>query len=164
MQPSAAGRRRGNEDVPPAGGGWLHAGPRGGPAAPASRVMVIDFASTFYFHREGANLLFGMGDPDEVTGFDTTVDLAHARENRARGRARLPALAEASIARAWAGLKMTPNAMPIIGAAWRASARSRDSAVTAFSTHPPPAALLADVITGRDPHFDLSPFALRAIR
>ena len=29
---------------------------------PSSRIMVIDFETTFYFHREGAGLLFGMGD------------------------------------------------------------------------------------------------------
>ena len=40
---------------------------------PASRIMVIDFDTTFYFHREGAGMLFGMGDPDETPTFDTTV-------------------------------------------------------------------------------------------
>ncbi|MEZ5289087.1 MAG: FAD-dependent oxidoreductase [Vicinamibacterales bacterium] len=40
---------------------------------PRSRVLVIDFESTFYFHREGSGLLFGMGDPDETPGFDLTV-------------------------------------------------------------------------------------------
>ena len=42
-------------------------------ARAGSRLMVIDFESTFYFHREGGGLLFGMGDPDERPGFDTTV-------------------------------------------------------------------------------------------
>ena len=40
---------------------------------PRSRVLVIDFETTFYFHREGPGLLFGMGDPDETPGFDITV-------------------------------------------------------------------------------------------
>jgi hypothetical protein len=35
--------------------------------------MVIDFDTTFYFHREGAGMLFGMGDPTERPGFDTSV-------------------------------------------------------------------------------------------
>ena len=34
---------------------------------------LIDFETSFYFHREGGGLLFGMGDPDERPGFDTTV-------------------------------------------------------------------------------------------
>ena len=48
---------------PPGGGSWDDGPHRG--AVPANRLMVIDFESTFYFHREGAGLLFGMGDPDE---------------------------------------------------------------------------------------------------
>ncbi len=55
----------------PSGGSWddePHAG-----LVPASKVLVIDFESTFYFHREGKGLLFGMGDPDELPGFDITV-------------------------------------------------------------------------------------------
>ncbi len=48
---------------PEAGGSWDDRGFAG--RTPASRLMVIDFDTTFYFHREGAGLLFGMGDPDE---------------------------------------------------------------------------------------------------
>src|SRR5262245_23735958 len=36
---------------------------------PSSHIMVIDFETTFYFHREGAGLLFGMGDPKEAPSF-----------------------------------------------------------------------------------------------
>src|SRR5204863_6493129 len=45
------------------------------PAAgvPPTRVMVIDFDTTFYFHRESTGVLFGMGDKDELPTFDTTV-------------------------------------------------------------------------------------------
>ena len=31
--------------------------------------MVIDFETTFYFHREGPGLLMGMSDPEETPGF-----------------------------------------------------------------------------------------------
>src|SRR5437588_5364480 len=44
-----------------------------GTAFPESHVLVIDFETTFYFHREGAGLLFGMGDPHEPSTFDLTV-------------------------------------------------------------------------------------------
>jgi sarcosine oxidase subunit beta len=124
------------------------------------RTLVIDFASSFYFHREGANLLFGMGDPSETPGFDTTVDwqvLEHIAPVAAR---RLPALSDASIAKAWAGLyEMTPDAMPIIG---RAGVDGL-FAIAGFSGHgfqhsPAAGRILADVIAGRDPVFDLSPF------
>ena len=39
----------------------------------AATPLVIDFETSFYYHREGGGLLFGMGDPDEKPGFDITV-------------------------------------------------------------------------------------------
>lgn len=130
---------------------------------PASRIMVIDFESTFYFHREGAGLLFGMGDPHETPTFDLTVQWDFLEQVTPVATRRLPALADAPIARAWAGLyEVTPDANPIIGAA-------RDlpgfHLITGFSGHgfqhsPAAGRILADVITGRDPGMDLAPFAL----
>src|SRR6185369_16538423 len=85
---------------------------------PASRIMVIDFDTTFYFHREGAGLLFGMGDPDETPTFDTTVQWDFLPQVIDVAVQRLPALADASISHAWAGLyEVTPDANPIIGPA-----------------------------------------------
>ena len=139
---------------PPGGAAWN---------VPASRIMVIDFESSFYFHREGAGLLFGMGDPLETPTFDLTVQWDFLERVTPVAARRLPALAEAPIARAWAGLyEVTPDANPIIGAA-------RDLAgfflITGFSGHgfqhsPAAGRILADVITGRDPGMDLAPFAL----
>ena len=124
------------------------------------RTLVIDFASSFYFHREGANLLFGMADPAETPSFDTTVNWRMLEEIAPVAARRLPALSDASIAKAWAGLyEMTPDAMPIIGPA------GVDGlfAIAGFSGHgfqhsPAAGRILADVIAGRDPQFDLSPF------
>ncbi len=130
---------------------------------PASRIMVIDFESTFYFHREGAGLLFGMGDPQEAPTFDLSVQWEFLEQITPVAARRLPALTDAPIARAWAGLyEVTPDANPIIGAA-------RDlpgfHLITGFSGHgfqhsPAAGRILADVITGRDPGMDLAPFAL----
>src|SRR4249919_3972391 len=64
---------------------------------PASRVMVIDFDTTFYFHREGAGVLFGMGDPDETPTFDTTVQWDFLPKVIDVAMTRLPALQDASI-------------------------------------------------------------------
>jgi glycine/D-amino acid oxidase-like deaminating enzyme len=123
---------------------------------------VIDFDTTFYFHREGAGLLFGIGDPAERPGFDTTVQWDLLERLAPVAARRLPVLADAAISHAWAGLyEMTPDAMPIIG---------RDPEVeglfhiAGFSGHgfqhsPAAGRILADVITGRDPGFDLTPFA-----
>jgi sarcosine oxidase subunit beta len=144
----------------PPEGGWA-----GG--APDTRVMVIDFGTTFYFHREGAGLIFGMGDPDERPGFDTTVrwDLLERITPVALGR--LPALNDAAISHASAGLyEMTPDAMPIIGPV---PGVDGFYVLAGFSGHgfqhsPAAGRVLADVITGRDPQFDLEPFAFERFR
>lgn len=143
-------------------GGWNAGGPAGSPAGPADRIMVIDMASTFYFHREGAGMLFGMGDPDEKPGFDTTVDWRVLEKIAPVMGRRLPALADAAITHSWAGLyEMTPDAMPIIGATPELRGYYT---VAGFSGHgfqhaPAAGRILADLIAGRDPGFDLSPFS-----
>jgi sarcosine oxidase subunit beta len=125
------------------------------------RTLVIDFASSFYFHREGANVLFGMGDPAETPSFETTVNWQVLEDIAPVAARRLPALSDASIAKAWAGLyEMTPDAMPIIG---RAGVDGLFS-IAGFSGHgfqhsPAAGRILADVIAGRDPNFDLAPFS-----
>jgi sarcosine oxidase subunit beta len=129
---------------------------------PASRIMVIDFESTFYFHREGAGLLFGIGDPNETPTFDTTVQwdfLPHAIDVAVK---RLPALSDASVSHAWAGLyEVTPDANPIVGP----SPVDGFFLINGFSGHgfqhsPAAGRILADLIVGRDPEFDMTPFAL----
>lgn len=147
---------------PPVSGGWARGGAQGGPAAPANRVMVIDFASSFYFHREGAHLLFGIGDPDERPGFDASVQWDVLEKIAPVAARRLPALADLAIATAWAGLyEMTPDAMPVIGPA----GLDGFHVIAGFSGHgfqhsPAAGRILADVIAGRDPHFDLQPYRL----
>ena len=150
---------------PPGEGGWVRSSVDGRTerVAPDTRVLVVDFDTTFYFHREGTNLLFGMGDPNEAFGFDTTVRwdlLADVVEVAVH---RLPILAETAVSHAWAGLyEMTPDGMPIIGPA---AAMPGLFLIAGFSGHgfqhsPAAGRVLADVIAGADPHFDLSPFAL----
>jgi sarcosine oxidase subunit beta len=144
----------------PGGGGWDD-GPDN-PRVPSSRLMVIDFESTFYFHREGGGLLFGMGDPDERPGFDTTVRWDFLPKVIEVAVRRLPALADASVSHAWAGLyEMTPDHNPIIGGS---SAVDGFFSVAGFSGHgfqhsPAAGRILADVLTGRDPGLDITPFA-----
>jgi sarcosine oxidase subunit beta len=138
----------------PSDAGW-----RGG--VPDSRIMVIDFDTSFYFHREGAGVLFGMGEKTETFGFDTTVQWDLLERVTPVAIHRLPALADASITQAWAGLyEMTPDAMPIIGPV---PDLNGFFVIAGFSGHgfqhsPAAGRILADVIMGRDPRFDLAPF------
>ena len=107
---------------------------------PRTKLLVIDFESTFYFHREGGGLLFGMGDPDEKPGFDITVRWDFLPKVIEVAMRRLPALADAAVSHAWAGLyEMTPDHNSDHRpprATSTASTRSPASAATASSTRP----------------------------
>jgi sarcosine oxidase subunit beta len=144
---------------PRGGGSWDDPTHRG--SIPATRLMVIDFDSSFYFHREGGRLLFGMGDPSERPGFDTTVRWDFLPEVVEVALTRLPAIGEAEISHAWAGLyEMTPDAMPIIG---EVPGCPGLFVIAGFSGHgfqhsPAAGRILADLIAGVDPGFDLTPF------
>jgi len=134
----------------------------GPPRVPSSHIMVIDFETTFYFHREGAGVLFGMGDRDETPTFDTTVQWDFLPQVIDVAVTRLPALADASISHAWAGLyEMSPDGNPIIGPA---DALEGFFLINGFSGHgfqhsPAAGRIVADLIAGRDPQFDLRPFS-----
>jgi sarcosine oxidase subunit beta len=144
---------------PPGGGSWDAAASG---QVPSSRLMVIDFESTFYFHREGGGLLFGMGDPDERPGFDTTVRWDFLPKVIEVAVRRLPALGDAAVSHAWAGLyEMTPDHNPIIGAAPDVSGFFTIAGFSGHGFQHSPAAgrILADLLTGRDPGLDISPFA-----
>jgi len=132
------------------------------PRVPSTRIMVIDFETSFYFHREGAGILFGMSDPDEPPSFNTTVSWEFLERVTPIAAKRLPRLADAPIAHAWAGLyEMTPDAMPIIGPV-------RDLTgfylIAGFSGHgfqhsPAAGRVLAElVVRGSVANFDLAPF------
>lgn len=138
-------------------------GLKSGSAAPASRVMVIDFETTFYFHREGAGILFGMSDPDEPSSFDMTVNWEFLERVYGVAVRRLPALAEAGIAHAWAGLyEMTPDAMPIIGEARQIGGYFM---ITGFSGHgfqhsPAAGRILSELVTtGQAQDCDVTAFS-----
>jgi sarcosine oxidase subunit beta len=124
--------------------------------------MVIDFDTTFYFHREGAGMLFGMGDPGETPTFDTTVQWDFLPQVIEVAVSRLPALADAAISHAWAGLyEVTPDANPIIGPAHGVDGLFLINGFSGHGFQHSPAAgrILADLIAGCDPQFDLRPFA-----
>jgi sarcosine oxidase subunit beta len=89
------------------------------PGAPERRTLVIDAETTFYFHREGAGVLMGMGGATEVASFDTTPDEGFIAEELLPTSVRIfPPVEEAAIEHTWVGLyEMTPDRHPIIGQA-----------------------------------------------
>jgi sarcosine oxidase subunit beta len=139
---------------------------------PARLPMTIDFASSFYFHREGPGLLFGMSDPNEKPGFsvessdDWVPDLLEIVQRRA------PRIADAGIRGGWAGLyEVTPDHNAIIG---EAAGVSRFLYACGFSGHgflqaPAVGEILRDMVLGRPAVIDISPlsadrFAAAALR
>jgi sarcosine oxidase subunit beta len=131
---------------------------------PQNHIMVIDFETSFYFHREGAGVLYGMSDSDEQPGYDLTVNWEFLETVTPVATRRLPALAETSIAHAWAGLyEVTPDAMPIIAAV---ESVPGFYVIGGFSGHgfqhcPAAGRILADMIAAGSPPagFDPAPFA-----
>jgi sarcosine oxidase subunit beta len=87
--------------------------------APERRTLVIDAATSFYFHREGAGVLMGMGSGSERPSFETTPDESFIAEELLPTAVRVfPPLEAASVEHSWVGLyEMTPDRHPIIGEA-----------------------------------------------
>jgi sarcosine oxidase subunit beta len=89
------------------------------PGVPQRRTLVIDAATSYYFHREGDGVLTGMGGRDEKTSFDLSVDHRFIEDELLPTAVRIfPPIEHAGIASMWAGLyEMTPDRHPILGEA-----------------------------------------------
>jgi sarcosine oxidase, subunit beta len=133
------------------------------PDVPERLPMTIDFASSFYFHREGPGLLMGMSLDDEPPGFNLGHDdawIPRLAEVLAR---RAPPLADAGIAGGWAGLyEVTPDHNALIGEAARPT---RLLYATGFSGHgflqgPAVGEVVRDLFLGRRPPVDVGPLAV----
>jgi sarcosine oxidase, subunit beta len=117
--------------------------------------LTVDLATTLYFHRSGRQMVIGMSDPDETSGYKLNMSdnwlprlgdaLAH----------RVPELTSAGIATGWAGLyEVTPDHNALIG---EAEGVNRFIYATGFSGH---GFLMAPAIgeVVRDLYFDKEPF------
>jgi sarcosine oxidase subunit beta len=87
------------------------------PGIPTRRTLVIDAATSFYFHREGDGVLMGMGGRDERPSFSTAVDDRFIADQLLPTAVRVfPPLERAGVASTWCGLyEMTPDRHPIVG-------------------------------------------------
>ncbi len=126
---------------------------------PATMPMTIDFATGFYFHREGPGLLMGMGDSDDEPTFDETLDPAWVERLAETAVARVPLLDGAGFAGGWGGLyEVTPDHNAIIG---EVPGVSRFLYATGFSGHgflqgPAVGEIVRDLVLGRQPFVDVS--------
>jgi len=88
-----------------------------GDRIPLETPFIIDHHMGLSTRREGPGLMIGFGRKDEPSSFDTRPDWELAPAVAERAVWRIPALADAPIMRAWAGLyEMTPDQMGIISA------------------------------------------------
>jgi sarcosine oxidase subunit beta len=138
------------------------------PGLPKTMPLTIDFATSFYFHREGPGVLMGMSDPDETPGFKLETDDAWIpRLLDAAGR-RAPSLADVGIAGTWAGLyEVTPDHNALLGE-MRAKP-FRFVYATGFSGHgfqqaPAVGEVVRDIVLGDDPVVDVSPLSADRFR
>lgn len=132
------------------------------PELPPVVPFTIDFATSFYFHREGGGLLLGMSDPEQEPGFHLTYSPDWLpRLGEAIGT-RAPGLLDVGLLDGWAGLyEVTPDHNALIG-------RSEDVPnflyATGFSGHgflqaPAVGEVIRDLHLGIAPFVDLSPLS-----
>jgi sarcosine oxidase subunit beta len=121
-----------------------------GDSLPRELPLTIDFATGFYFHREGQGLLFGGRE-------QTLEELAPVAAHR------LPLLGELAVRGGWWGYyEMSPDGNAVTG-----EAKETEGLIyaTGFSGHgfqqgPVIGEHLADLALGRPTLFDLSPFSV----
>jgi sarcosine oxidase subunit beta len=129
---------------------------------PAEIPMTIDFSSSFYFHREGPGLLFGMSYSGERPGFSIETTDDWIPDLMAAAQRRVPRIANAAIQGGWAGLyEMTPDHNAIIGEAGNVS---RFLYATGFSGHgllqaPAVGEILRDLVLSREPVVEIGPLS-----
>jgi sarcosine oxidase subunit beta len=83
---------------------------------PPTLPMTIEFSTGLYFHPESHGFLFGMGDRDEPSSFNKSVDENWMMATVERLVERAPAFESANILRGWAGFyEITPDHNPVLG-------------------------------------------------
>jgi sarcosine oxidase, subunit beta len=130
------------------------------PELPPVVPFTIDFATSFYFHREGRGLLLGMSDPDQEAGFHLGYSEDWLPRLGDAIAARAPRLLDVGLGDGWAGLyEVTPDHNALIG---RSSTTPNFLYATGFSGHgflqaPAVGEVIRDLHLDRTPFVDISP-------
>jgi sarcosine oxidase subunit beta len=130
---------------------------------PAATPFIIDPHRGISLRREGEGVLLGIGRPEEPASFSTEVDRGLEALVVERAVHRVPALAEARLMRAWAGLyEMTPDQTGIVS---RVPGADGLFVIAGFSGHgfmhgPIAGRLMAELILGARPTMDVTPLDL----
>jgi sarcosine oxidase subunit beta len=131
------------------------------PSLPAVVPFTIDFATSFYFHREGRGLLLGMSDPLQEPGFQLDyTDEWLPRLSTAVG-ARAPRLLDVGLVPGWAGLyEVTPDHNAIIGRAGENFFYATGFSGHGFLQAPAVGEVVRDLYLDRDPFVDVGPLSV----
>ncbi|MET8848079.1 FAD-binding oxidoreductase [Amycolatopsis sp. NPDC004625] len=135
------------------------------PGLPESVPLTIELPSAFYFHREGPGLAMSFSEDDGFPGFGTAYEPGEwlPRLAELAGR-RIPAVLDAGVRTAWAGLyETTPDRNQILG---RSVLLSRFFYATGFSGHgfqmaPAVGELIRDLYLEREPAVDITELDVR---
>jgi len=134
---------------------------------PDSMPMTIDAGSTFYLHREGPGVLFGMSYRGESTGFHESFSDAWTDDLVAAMERRCPALLDIGVAHRWAGLyEVTPDDNALLG---ESDEVDRLLYACGFSGHgflmgPAVGEVIRDLWLGREPVVDISAYGAGRFR
>jgi sarcosine oxidase subunit beta len=124
--------------------------------------FTIDFATSFYFHREGRGLLLGMSDPEQAPGFELDYSADWLPRLGEAMAARAPRLLDVGLGTGWAGLyEVTPDHNALIG---RAAVPGNFLYATGFSGHgflqgPAVGEVIRDLYLGVPPFLDVGPLS-----
>lgn len=134
------------------------------PVATVQDPMVISLHHGFYCQQTPhGSFIMGFGDPNELKEHVVSSTWHFMEEMAAKVLPVLPPLAELRVVRQWAGLyNMSPDAQPILGEV--PTLKGFYNAV-GFSGHgfmlaPVTGRLMAEAISGREPHLDIAPLSL----
>ena len=132
------------------------------PAVGRTNPMTVDFRTSLYFHPEGDGVLIGMSDRGEPPGYATEVNWEFLEKMFAEAARRAPALANAGVKTAWAGLyETTPDHQAILGPVpevegfWCAAGFSGHG----FMQAPAAALLLTQLLLDQRSEIDIGNFA-----
>lgn len=127
---------------------------------PIEMAFTIDYATSFYWHREGPGILTGFSRKDVDPGFDTSRDADFPERLAELAAVRAPALLDLGVRSGWAGLyEVTPDHNALLG---ESKSVSRFLYATGFSGHgflqgPAIGEILRDMYLGVAPFIDVSP-------
>ena len=131
---------------------------------PIDMAFTIDYATSFYWHREGPGILTGYSHKDTEPGFDISRDADFPERLGELAAVRAPALLDLGVRSGWAGLyEVTPDHNALLG---EATTPARFLYATGFSGHgflqgPAIGEILRDMYLGETPFIDVSPLDVR---